>query len=345
MRSVDTPFRRSGLLGALLIVAVASSCAQPSPRVEPDDLFWPPPPLPPRIKYLKSIYTEDDLGRNYSLREKLFGKSYFDGMVRPYGVSARHGKLLVTDIVMRRVMVFDVGARRLTSVLGQEGAFQLPAAAAVDAEGRFYVADSSSTKVVVYDPSGNYSTSLQIDGGRPVGLAVSDALRRLYVVDREGHRVVVFGLDGTRLFSFGRRGNGDGQFNIPLDVALDVAGRVYVLDSGNFRIQAFTADGAFLSKFGDVGDRPGMLANPKGIALDSDGHVYVTDAAFSNFQLFDAEGSILLFVGAMGPFPGYLHLPAGIAIDEADRIYVADQLNSRVQVFQYLRTAAAATLP
>ena len=336
---------RLPILFALLASAVLfSACSQPPPRFEPDNLFWPLPPNPPRIHYVKSIFTEDDIGRVYSFREKLFGKNYFDGMARPYGVSVKGERLLVSDIMLRRVLVFDLHEKRLLN-LGQEGGVAIPAAAVSDSSGRTYVADSGGEKVVVYSDQGAYRTAFTLEGGRPVGLAVHDRLERLYVVDRAQHRIIVLGLDGTQLFTFGGRGGDDGKFNLPLDIAIDREGRVYVLDSGNFRVQMFTADGVFQSKFGTVGDRPGTFANPKGIAVDSDGHIYVTDAAFSNFQIFDREGRILLSVGEMGPWPGYLHLPGGIAIDENDRIYVADQLNARVQVFQYLRSTETASAP
>jgi len=82
---------------------------------------------------------------------------------------------------------------------------------------------------------GSLSDGVPLKGSKPVAVALNEALGRLYAVDREGHRVVVFGLDGTRLSEFGERGNADGKFNIPLDIALGANGNVYVLDAGNFR--------------------------------------------------------------------------------------------------------------
>jgi len=320
----------------VLFLGVIASCGPAPRRLEPDNLLWPLPPDQPRIKYIQSIFNEDDIGRVYSTREKMFGKEYFDGMVRPYGVSARKGKLYVADIILRRVLVFDLITKRLFSV-GQEGACNTPSAVSAGADGTIYVADSGGSKIVVYNGAGSFRTSYPLPGSRPVGLAISEALGRLYVVDRVEHRVLVLGLDGKKLFEFGAKGVEDGKFNIPLDVAIDSQGVVYVLDNGNFRVQRFTADGNYLSKFGMVGDRAGMFANPKGIAIDSEDHIYVTDAAFNNFQIFDRDGNVLLFVGEMGSWPAAFQLPAGIAIDEIDRIYVADQLNSRIQVFQYLK--------
>ncbi len=331
--------RRALLPGVTAVALLCSLACGPGPRrVEPTNLFWPLPPDPPRIKYIESIYNEDDIGRVYSLKEKLFGKEYADSLVRPYGVSARKSKVLVADLGLRAVVVFNLATKRI-SVLGAEGALVLPADAVEAADGSIYVADAGGGRIVKYDSRGQYETAFRLEDARPVGIAINDDSGRLYVVDRASHMVVVCSLDGNRLFSFGGRGSTDGKFNVPLGVALDREGRVYVLDSGNFRVQIFTADGVFLSKFGEVGDRPGLLANPKGIALDSEEHVYVSDAAFSNFQIFDAQGNLRLYVGELGSAPGKFHLPGGVSIDENDHIYVADQLNGRLEVFQYLKAA------
>lgn len=319
------------------MISLLSACNQPIRRIEPDNLFWPMPPAEPRIKYVQSIFTEDDIGREYNFREKLFGKDYLDSLARPYGVTCRNDKVIVSDIVIRRVLIFDRAAKKMF-VVGREGAILVPAAAVQDSTGTVYVADSGGSKVVVYNADGTYQTAYMLKESKTVGIALNEKLGRLYVVDRTGHQVVVLGTDGTKLFAFGGKGSENGKFNFPAAVAVDKQNRVYVLDSGNFRVQVFTSEGDFLLKFGTVGDRPGMFANPKGIALDSDGHIYVTDAAFNNFQIFDQEGRVLLFVGEAGPEPGYFRLPAGISIDEHDRICVADQLNGRIEVFQYLKT-------
>lgn len=318
------------------ILFSAAACGPPARPPEPTNLFWPSPPDKPRIKYLQSIYGEDDIGRKYSVMEMLFGKEYDDMLSRPYGVTAGEGKILVSDLRRRSVIVFDLAARRQT-VLGTEGGLQSPAAAVMDDSGLVYVAEASGNKVVVYTIGGEYRTTFTISNGKPVALAIDRQKRRLYVVDRSGHRVVVLSLQGEQLFSFGGQGNDDGQFNIPLGIALDGKDSVYVLDSGNFRVQRFDREGKFQAKFGAAGDRHGFFSNPKGIAVDTEGHIYVTDAAFSNIQVFNQEGDVLISIGRIGSAPGYLYLPAGISIDENDRIYVADQLNGRIQVFQYLK--------
>lgn len=331
--------RRTAFFVAAALLFAVAACGPEKRPPEPDDLFWPLPPETPRIRYLQSIYSEDDIGREYTFLEKLFGKDYFDRLMRPYGVFAQNGVILVADIGMRKVIRLDEGEKRLT-IMRDRGALLTPSAAAMAADGRTFVADGQAGRVVVFDPAGSYQTAIVMKDSRPVGLALDRDAERLYVADAAGHRVVVFDLQGVERFAFGGKGREQGRFNLPLSVAVGRDGTVYVLDARNFRVQAFDRKGTFLRAFGAVGDGPGFFANPKGIAVDSEDHIYVTDAAFNNIQIFDRQGNILLFIGSLGPRPGQLHLPAGIAIDARDRIYVADQLNGRIQVFQYLREGA-----
>lgn len=47
----------------------------------------------------------------------------------------------------------------------------------------------------------------------------------------------VFNADGEFLLKFGSNGEGNGQFNAPTGVAVDVNGNIIVADWGNSRIQ------------------------------------------------------------------------------------------------------------
>lgn len=47
----------------------------------------------------------------------------------------------------------------------------------------------------------------------------------------------VFNTDGEFLLKFGSNGEGNGQFNAPTGVAVDVNGNIIVADWGNSRIQ------------------------------------------------------------------------------------------------------------
>jgi DNA-binding beta-propeller fold protein YncE len=207
--------------------------------------------------------------------------------------------------------------------------------------------------VLVYDLDGHYLRTLGSDEllRRPVGVAISPDGTRLYVVDVGGignddHRVQVFDpKTGAHLQTIGARGEGKGQFNLPLQAATGPNGTLYVVDGGNFRVEAFDQTGRFLFTFGEVGRFPGQFARPKGIATDDDGNIYVVDTAFGNVQIFNKEGHVLMFIGNRDRAgkPGKFFLPAGVAVGEDGRVYMVDQYFRKVEIFKPLSGATTAT--
>lgn len=72
---------------------------------------------------------------------------------------------------------------------------------------------------------------------------VADAAGNLYVLDTGNHRVQKFGPDGKYLATYGRQGQGPGEFYYPAWLAVDAKGFLYVSDPNNQRIQVLTPEG------------------------------------------------------------------------------------------------------
>ena len=87
------------------------------------------------------------------------------------------------------------------------------------------------------------------------------------------HHVQVLNSDLTSSSTFGREGNGKGQFDYPCAISCDSTGNAYVADSGNHCIQVFTAKGQFLKMFGRHGEGRGELNSLDGVAVDRNGIV------------------------------------------------------------------------
>ena len=82
--------------------------------------------------------------------------------------------------------------------------------------------------------------------------------------------------------------NGNGQFDSPLDVAIDSRnGDIYVVDTDNHRIQKFDSNGTFITKWGSNGAWNGQFRYPDGIAIDSSGNVYVAEDGNNRIQKFN----------------------------------------------------------
>jgi DNA-binding beta-propeller fold protein YncE len=218
----------------------------------------------------------------------------------------------------------------------------MPVGVAVDEEDRLFVSDATLHSLFCFTAQGQLIAHFGASAlGRPGGIAIDHARKRLYVADAKDSRIAVFDTTSFKLLTYigspskpNRPDNG--TFNAPTNVAVDTRGEIYVADTWNCRVQILDPQGKFIRAFGVQGDSPGEFIRPKGIAVDSEGHIYVADAEFNNFQIFLPDGRPLLAVGALGTAPGQFALIAGLYIDSADRIYTTEMFRGRVQVFQYL---------
>jgi DNA-binding beta-propeller fold protein YncE len=335
------------LIVALLFLLIGGCAA----NVEKKEavLIFPPPPEEPRLIYERSLFSSADIEEFTSEdRFKEFATGVAKsarGLSKPYGVSARNGKVYVTDTVQRCVVLFDIPGKTLT-IFGNSGSGALRMPIGIDAaeNGYVYVADSSAKRIVIYNEKGEYVNAI---GGadvlvKPTDVKYNSKNKRIYVVDSGGlssneHRIQVFDSEsGENVATYGERGTKPGEFNIPVMLDIDDDGNLYVVDSGNFRVQKFTQDGEYISSFGSVGRRLGQFARPKGVAVDSQMNTYVIDTAFGNFQIFNKDAKLLMFVGDRSQLtmPTKYMLPAGIAVDEAGKVYVVDQFFRRVDVYK-----------
>jgi len=72
---------------------------------------------------------------------------------------------------------------------------------------------------------------------------------RIYVVDDQVPTVRAYDQDGRFARTFGRRGQGPGEYDYPGAVAADTSGRVYVRDNRHARVNVYTADGDVLDSW------------------------------------------------------------------------------------------------
>ena len=160
----------------------------------------------------------------------------------------------------------------------------------------------------------------------------------MYVVDRDGNRIQVFDKNGTFLFKFGEKGNGEGQFLVPYGLDVDSAGNVWVADRGNHRIQKFDGSGNFILKFGNDDESPsgapGKFDNPRHLEVDKAlNYVYVADSKNNRIQQFDINGNFIKVIGEIGKKSGEFDLPTTIEIDSKGNFFVNERGNVRIQKF------------
>ncbi len=316
------------------------SCATKQEVVAPKKrYFWPPPPNEPRIEFIGFYYSSKNLPKEKSFLKAFVGDTEVEYRLRkPLGITSDgEGRVVVTDMIPQGGTIWDFNNNTVT-FLSEESNFGLTAGVCFDSE-RLYVADSKLNQILVYtrkDIKPLYTIGTdELDS--PSGIAVNEALKRLYVVETKGFRVSVYDTETRKkLFSFGKAGDKEGEFNRPWGIAIDKNGDVYIADGLNARVQIFDKDGKFITMFGKRGDKPGGFSQVKGIGVDSDGNIYVVDP-LKAIQIFNRNGDLLGLLGAPGTKGiGAMNLPMGLYIDKNDRIYVADQLNRAFHVYQYM---------
>ena len=165
----------------------------------------------------------------------------------------------------------------------------------------------------------------------PQDLAL-DSAGNVYVTDYGNRRIQKFDNDGNFLQTWGTKGSGNGQFQVPAGIAIG-NDFVYVIDNDLNRVQKFDTSGKYITQWGSKGTESGQFLLPQNIAVDPNGDVYVADTGNSRIQKFSADGKFLLSWGSSGSGNGNFLNLRGVAADSKGSIYVSDSGNNRIQKF------------
>jgi hypothetical protein len=169
-----------------------------------------------------------------------------------------------------------------------------------------------------------------------------DTSGNIYVLDSANHRVQKFSPEGTYLATFGRRGQGPGEFYNPGSFDIDAHGFFYVMDAYQNRIQTMTPAGA--------GDRTILLMDPSLVrlrclkssllAVQSPLLPYSFDDKAKPpklIKILDQEGKLLRsFVDAVNYGDGIKSVMANAfdyTVDRNDNFYLAYVFQNRVEKY------------
>jgi sugar lactone lactonase YvrE len=179
----------------------------------------------------------------------------------------------------------------------------------------------------------------------PSAIAV-DGAGNFYVLDTGNHRVQKFGPDAKYLATYGRHGQGPGEFQYPAWLAVDGKGFIYVTDPYNQRIQVLTPDGK------DHKVIKGLEQGAGPVFLGANGEL-VTGAPRMRFlinqgeekpaalpklvKVLDADGKPVREFGEPREFGAEMLNTAGnevlLAVDKAGQVYLAYTVQNRIEKY------------
>ena len=225
-----------------------------------------------------------------------------------------------------------------------DGLFDRPHGLRIDAEDNIWATDVAGHVVYRFNPVGRLEMVLGCKN-RPgewhdyghlrlfnePNEAVVGPSGELFVLQGHGKGeslVLKFDRDGNFIKTFGRKGKGPGEFDLPHSLVFDAKGLLYIADRNNARIQVFDADGNYIRE----SKHPGT---PCGLFMTVDQTIWLAHGHTGQIMTLDLNGNVLGVVASAGQGKtlgkyGEAHY---IAVSPRNEVFVADTLNWRVQKY------------
>jgi sugar lactone lactonase YvrE len=175
---------------------------------------------------------------------------------------------------------------------------------------------------------------------------VVDGAGNLFVLDTGNHRIQKFSPEGKYMATYGRQGQGPGEFTYPAWLALDGKGFIYVSDPNNQRIQVLTPDGkdhktikgleqgvgpVFIGRAGE------LITGPSRMRLAMNPGEERPGALPKLAKVLDAEGQPLREFGEPFDFKDELVNSAGndvvMTVDGAGQVYLVFPAQNRIDKY------------
>ena len=232
-----------------------------------------------------------------------FGHGYFSED-RTHGLYIAHDNtLMIADDGIHTIQMFtpegekigQIGETNKPAVAWSGEPFNRPTSAAIrPSNGDIYISDGyGNSRVHVYTKDGQYKFSWGSPGIDPSQFLrchniAFDQDERVYVVDREAHRIQIFDTEGNFLTMWNNIYRPDAmvcwQEHIYVGELNAIGGLEAAPDQGH-RVSIYNLNGEMVSRFGAPfeGGGAGEFYAPHGIAVDSEGSIYVSEVSYTMY--------------------------------------------------------------
>ena len=187
------------------------------------------------------------------------------------------------------VYEFSHDGKQLVKTMGVKGVsgtdsthFNRPTFLAWLPDGTMFVSDGyANTRVVKFDKDGKFLLQWGEKGNPPNdtrpgmfsavhGVQVDPGTRKVYVTDRDSHRIQVFDENGKFIDQFST-----GKPSTPQVLLLTQDKHLWIADNETSKIVKYDLEGHYLYSWGSGGQWPGAMWNVHGMSVDTEGNLYL----------------------------------------------------------------------
>lgn len=184
------------------------------------------------------------------------------------------GLMYVSDGVRNQVLIYDKDEKYIAAI-GTKG--EMKPRDMVARGDKLYVADTLGHGIRIYNkttralestlPKEKDAANIMAKLFQPSNLTM-DKRGHLYASDTGAFRVQEYDQDGNYVRTYGRNGDGPGEFKLPKGIAVDHESRLYAVDAANQIVQMFDDQGRLLMWFGEPQVSAAGLNLPAKVIVD-----------------------------------------------------------------------------
>jgi len=164
-----------------------------------------------------------------------------------------------------------------------------------------------------------------------------DSTGNVYVSDSGNHRIQKFSPDGEFLTSFGRKGQGPGEFQIMGGVAVDNEGQMYVTDRSTNRLKVLSPEGNEIKNIATMKITGEIALMGSGESVLTRGLFFSQESYPGLIQIVDNDGKILRTAGTQKLYEdwdSYRYFNrTSFALDSEDNLYLAFATRNKIEKY------------